>query len=98
MKIQIFKYDISLFMRIDTQQAEVAATVHFAANELKNRGEAQPEESVILRTVMDWKQRRRPPLEEKEVALTIRNLNMLNWIGARVSQDLPVSEEDVLNV
>ncbi|MCK4340136.1 MAG: macro domain-containing protein [Phycisphaerae bacterium] len=87
-----------LFMRMNTRQAEVAATVHFAANELKNRREAQPEESVILRTVMDWKQRRRPPLEEKEVALTIRNLNMLSWIGARVSQDLPVSEEDVLNV
>ena len=87
-----------LFMRINTQQAEVAATVHFAANELENCGEAQPDESAILRTVMDWKQRRRPPLEEKEVALTIRNLNILSWIGARVSEDLPVSEEDVLSV
>ena len=47
---------------------------------------------------MDWKQRRRPPLSEKEVARTIRNLNMLSWIGARVSRDLPVSEEDVLSV
>jgi uncharacterized protein YwgA len=87
-----------LFMRINTQQAEVAAMVHFAANELKNRDDSKPEESAILREVMDWKQRRRPPLEEKEVALTIRNLNMLSWIGARVSPDLPVTEEDVLNV
>ena len=87
-----------LFIRINTQQAEVAATVHFAANELKNRGEAEPAESAILRVVMDWKQRRRPPLDQKEVALTIRNLNMLSWIGARVSADLPVTEEDVLNV
>ncbi len=87
-----------LFMRVNTQQAEVAATVHFAANELKNRGEFQVEEATVLRAVMDWKQRRRPPLEEKEVALTIRNLNMLSWIGARVSPDLPLTEEDVLNV
>ena len=87
-----------LFMRINTQQAEVAATVHFAAHELKDRGEAQPDELMILRSVMDWKQRRRPPLSEKEVARTIRNLNMLSWIGARVSRDLPVSEEDVLSV
>ena len=87
-----------LFMRVNTQQAEVAATVHFAANELKNRGEPQVDESTILCTVMDWKQRRRPPLEGKEVALTIRTLNMLSWIGARVSPDLPVTEEDVLNV
>ena len=89
---------VDLFMRMNTQQAEVAATVHFAAKELKHGGEAEPEESAILRTVMDWKQRRRPPLGAKEVAPTIRNLNMLSWIGARVSQDLPVTEEDVLNV
>lgn len=87
-----------LFMRINTQQAEVAATVHFAAKELKQSNEAEPDESAILRFVMEWKQRRRPPLEEKEVALTIRNLNMLSWIGAHVSPDLPVTEEDVLNV
>lgn len=87
-----------LFMRMNTQQAEVAATVHFAANELRSRERAEPDEAAILRTVMDWKQRRRPPLEQKEVALTIRNLNMLSWISARVSPDLPVTEEDVLNV
>lgn len=87
-----------LFMRLNTQQAEVAATVHFAASELRGREKAEPDELAILRSVMQWKQRRRPPLEEKEVALTIRNLNMLSWIGARVSPDLPVTEEDVLNV
>jgi len=87
-----------LFMRMNTQQAEVAATVHFAAKELKHRGETEPDETAILRWVMDWKQRRRPPLDQKEVALTVRNLNMLSWIGARVSPDLPVTEEDVLNI
>jgi len=87
-----------LFMRMNTQQAEVAATVHFAAKELRHTGEAEPEESAILRSVMDWKQQRRPPLDQKMVALTIRNLNMLSWIRARVSQDLPVTEEDVLDV
>lgn len=87
-----------LFMRMNTQQAEVAATVHFVANELRGSDGAEPDEAEVLRTVMDWKQRRCPPLDEKEVALTIRNLNMLRWIGARVSPSLPVTEEDVLNV
>ncbi len=87
-----------LFVRVNTQQAEVAATVHFAGKELRSRGITDLDESAILRAVMDWKQRRRPPLEEKEVALTIRNLNMLNWLGARVSPSLPLSEEEVLNV
>jgi O-acetyl-ADP-ribose deacetylase (regulator of RNase III)/uncharacterized protein YwgA len=89
---------VDLFMRMNTQQAEVAAAVHFAARELEQAGQRPPEETTILRSVMAWKQRRRPPLHQKEVALTIRNLNMLSWISAQVSQDLPLTEEDVLHV
>lgn len=87
-----------LFLRINTQQAEVAATVHFAAREAKAHREGEPTEKEVLDTVMKWKQKRRPPLDEKEVAMTVRNLNMLNWIGAKVSNDLPITEEDILHV
>jgi len=87
-----------LFLRMNTQQAEIAATVHFAAVELRQSGTVRPTESQVLRRVMDWKQNRRPPLNEKQVALTIRNLNILSWLGAEVSDDLPVTEEDVLHV
>ena len=89
---------VDLFMRMDTPHAEIAATVHFAAKELRQHGKGETDEVDILREVMQWKQRRRPPLEEKKVALTIRNLNMLSWIGAKVSDDLPVTEEEVLSV
>jgi len=87
-----------LFMRMNTQQAEIAATVHFAAQEAKNRPEGGLTEMDILVSVMNWKQKRRPPLDEKEVAMTVRNLNMLSWIGAKVSIDLPITEEDILHV
>ncbi len=87
-----------LFMRMNTQQAEVAATVHFAAQEANNRPEGSPTEKDVLDTVMKWKQKRRPPLQEKEVAMTVRNLNMLSWIGAKASNDLPITEEDILQV
>jgi hypothetical protein len=50
----------------------------------------------VLRAVMDWKQRRKPPLDEKEVAWTIRNLAALGWLDVRASQDLPVAEEEML--
>lgn len=86
-----------LFMRMNTQQAEVAATVHFVAAELRQAG-STPTESDILREVLQWKQKRRPPLDEKEVALTIRNLNMLRWITAQASENLPVPEDELLNV
>jgi len=87
-----------LFMRMNTKQAEVAATVHFAAQECKGHSEGSPSENDVLGSVMKWKQKRRPPLDEKEVALTVRNLNMLSWIGARASVDLPITEEDILHV
>jgi O-acetyl-ADP-ribose deacetylase (regulator of RNase III)/uncharacterized protein YwgA len=89
---------VDLFMRMDTPQAEIAATVHFAAKELRQQDKREINEVDVLRQVMEWKQRRRPPFEEKEVALTIRNLNILSWIGAKVSDDLPVTEEEVLSV
>lgn len=89
---------VDLFMRMNTKQAELAATVHFAAMELKDQTEGEPSESDVLHQVMDWKQRRRPPLKQKEVAMTIRNLNMLSWIGAKVSEHLPITEEELLDV
>lgn len=87
-----------LFMRMNTKQAELAATVYFATVELQQASRTVPTELDILRQVMQWKQKRRPPLDKKEVALTVRNLNMLSWIGAEVSEDLPVTEQEVLNV
>jgi uncharacterized protein YwgA/O-acetyl-ADP-ribose deacetylase (regulator of RNase III) len=87
-----------LFMRMRTDQAEIAATVHFATSELKQRSPESPTEVDVLREVLAWKQKRRPPLNEKEVALTIRSLNILSWLGAAVSNDLQVSEEELLDV
>lgn len=86
-----------LFMRMNTNKAEIAATVHFAAQELKANAREKYTEKDIFDTVMKWKQKRRPPLDEKEVAITVRNLNMLSWIDAKVSSDL-IAEEDILYV
>jgi len=87
-----------LFVRMNTQQAEVAATVHFASRELAKSCADKPSESEILRNVLDWKQNRKPSLDPGEVALAIRHLNMLGWIHAELSRDLPVTKEDVLHV
>ncbi len=87
-----------LFMRMNTQQAEVAATVHFAAREVHSRPDGVPTEKEVLDAGLKWKQKRRPPLEEKEVAVTVRNLNMLSWIRATVSNELPITEDDFLHV
>lgn len=74
----------------NTHQSEMAATVHFVANEL---GETASEDEV-LEKVMEWKQHRKPPFSQSEVALTIRNLAALGWIKVRASNSLLVSLEE----
>lgn len=89
---------VDLFMRMRTQQSELAATVHFAARSLAREGQEKPSENDVLAEVMKWKRRRRPSLNEAEVALTIRNLNMLGWLDIKPSPDLPIPEEALLDV
>lgn len=82
-----------LFLRMKTKQAEVAATVHFAAKSLAATTSEMPSEKQVLVHVMQWKQKRRPPLDESEVAKAIRNLAALGWINVKASADLPIPEE-----
>jgi uncharacterized protein YwgA len=84
-----------LLLRMDTHRAEVAATVHFVAQEIP---ESEATEENILKRVMEWKQRRKPAWSEAEVALTIRNLAALGWINARPSESLPLPEDEELFV
>jgi uncharacterized protein YwgA len=89
----IIEKTADLFMRMQTRQSEVVATVLFAANILANRKKEQPSEKEVLNEVMEWKQRRHPKLEDKEVADTIRNLAALRWLKVKPSSDLPISDE-----
>ena len=90
----IIEKTTDLFMRVNTDQAEVIATVMFAADALKMGSRSVPTETEVLDAVMRWKQKRRPPLDEALVASTIRNLGMLRWLAVKPDAALPVSEED----
>jgi O-acetyl-ADP-ribose deacetylase (regulator of RNase III)/uncharacterized protein YwgA len=80
-----------LFMRFDTQQAEIAGTVHFAATRLVTpRKGKRPTEMQVFRAVKEWKMRRDPPLKDADVAQMIRNLNLLGWVDLEPSVQLPL--------
>ena len=81
-----------LFLRMQTNQAEVAATVYFAAHELLKDTNPKPTELSVLEAVKQWKQKRRPPLKEEDIAVAIRNLNLLGWLDLAPSQHLPLPE------
>jgi O-acetyl-ADP-ribose deacetylase (regulator of RNase III)/uncharacterized protein YwgA len=87
-----------LFLRMRTPQAEVAATVHFAARSLPGGSQAKPTEMDVFKEVKQWKQKRRPALKDEDVAQAIRNLNLLGWLDVRPSLDLPVPKEERLDV
>jgi O-acetyl-ADP-ribose deacetylase (regulator of RNase III)/uncharacterized protein YwgA len=89
----IIEKTTDLFMRMQTRQSEVVATVLFAANTLADRKKEEPSETEVLTEVMQWKQRRRPKLDDKEVAYTIRNLAALRWLKVKASSDLPIPDE-----
>jgi hypothetical protein len=81
-------------MRVNTDQAEVIATVMFAADVLKTESRSVPTETDVFDAVLRWKQKRRPPLDETRVASTIRNLGMLRWLNVKPDPRLHVPEEE----
>lgn len=81
---------MDLFLRLNTEKAEVVATVLFTEQTM-NKGDMA--EKDVLQAVMKWKQKRRPPISEVEVAETIRNLGMLKWFHLIPSTDMPIQDE-----
>ncbi len=57
-----------MFLRLDTNKAEIVATVLFVEKELNKKGEIT--EQDVLNEVMKWKQKRKPPLNDKDKKLS----------------------------
>ncbi len=87
-----------LFSRMNTQQSELAATVHFARETMKLSNGTKPTEAQLLNEVMEWKKRHRPPYDRVEVAATIRNLAMLRWLDVRSSVEISNMLAEVFDV
>ena len=85
-----------LFLRMEMQEAEIAATAHFTAQALEHEDGSAVTEKAIFDGVKQWKQRRRPPLQDDAIAQTIRDLNVLGWLHAQPSPDLPLLEDEAL--
>jgi len=84
-----------LFMRANTSQAEIMATVHMAARELGSRIKRTPTVIEVTDEVMAWKQKRRPPLSRSEVERTIGILAMLKWIEVEAEESWAIEEPEL---
>ncbi|NQS98575.1 MAG: macro domain-containing protein [candidate division Zixibacteria bacterium] len=87
----IIEKTVDLFMRLDTRQSEIVATIIYSYHDLPRNNKNKPSELDVLNYVKGWKIRRRPPLDESEIADNIRNLAILGWLNVEYSPELPVS-------
>lgn len=78
-----------LFVRMNTRQAEMAATVHFAAEDVRRRLGRRPTEIEVYQEVLAWKPRTKPG----EVASSVRHLTLLGKLDVVASTDLPYQED-----
>jgi len=92
---RLIERTVDLFLRLDSLGAEIVASALFAARELAAEG-TRPTERMVFDRVMDWKKRRKPPLDEGTVATTIRTLADRGWLETLPSVDLPLPEAELL--
>jgi O-acetyl-ADP-ribose deacetylase (regulator of RNase III)/uncharacterized protein YwgA len=92
----IIKRVADLFARVNTQQAEVMATVHKAAHDLGRRIGRKPSSSEVTEEVLAWKQKRRPPLNQKMIENAVSALAMLGWIEIEAGEDLVIEEPELV--
>ena len=88
----------NLFIRTDTRQSEILSTVLYATEELRLQSSDKPSELEVINAVKEWKIRRKPPLDEKLIASTVRNLAALDWLDVKASKELPITDEEMLDI
>lgn len=80
---------VDFFLRIQTtDQAELAATVHFVADQIRLEHGNLPTETEVLERVSQWKR----SVDRDSISVAIRSLGMLGKLKLRPSKDLPVDE------
>lgn len=91
----VIERTVDLFLRLDSIGAEIVASSLFAARELAALG-PQPTERMVFDAVVEWKKRRRPALDQGDIATTIRALADRDWLEVGPSADLPLPEAELL--
>lgn len=81
-----------LLARMRTRDAELAASVHFAAELLARQLHRTPSEGEVMEYVLDWKKNRERSPTPEEVADAVRNLGVLGWLHLTPTPDLPAPD------
>lgn len=87
---------VDLMARLNTQEAEAAASVHFVAVTLQKRLERKPTSQEVIAAVEKWKVRRTPPLTRPLILDALVTLALRGWIDVELDQELEATVEDLV--
>lgn len=90
--------DLMLRTDMDTNRAELIASILFIGERYEALQGEVPTEAEILDGVLDWKSERDPPLDPNEVAYYIRFLASTGWLEAKISEGLDIDDRAFLLV
>lgn len=87
---------VDLMARLSTQEAEAAASVHFAAATLQQRWMRNPTSQEVIAAVEKWKIRRTPPLTRQVILEALVTLALHRWIQVDLDEELQSTVEDLV--
>lgn len=87
---------VDLVARFDNDRAEVAATVHYAAQDLRNQLDRRPTVTEVVGYVEDWKRRRNPPLERTDILRAVVSLGTQGWLQVDPDEETDQEIDDII--
>ena len=82
---------VDLVARFDTTRAEIAATVHYASEDLHQQLGRKPTVAEVVDYVEDWKRRRSPRLDRTDILRAVVGLGTRGWL--QVDPDKTTAQE-----
>jgi O-acetyl-ADP-ribose deacetylase (regulator of RNase III)/uncharacterized protein YwgA len=87
---------VDLAARFDNKGAEVAASVHFAAEVLQVRLERPPTITEVIEAVEKWKSGRQPKIERDDIFRAIVSLGTRGWLAVEPDSETEQAVDDMI--
>jgi O-acetyl-ADP-ribose deacetylase (regulator of RNase III)/uncharacterized protein YwgA len=86
---------VDLAARFDTNRAEVAATVHYAAEDLRKQLGRKPTVAEVVSYVEEWKRHRTPRIDRVEILQAVVNLGTRGWLDIEPDSSTEQEVDDI---
>jgi O-acetyl-ADP-ribose deacetylase (regulator of RNase III)/uncharacterized protein YwgA len=87
---------VDLVARFDNTRAEIAATVHYAAQDLHDQLGRKPTVTEVVDYVEDWKRRRNPRLERSDILRAVIGLGTRGWLEVDPDKAMEQEIDDIV--